>query len=247
VGAGNFDLPVLLTNSSATSCLLDGYPTLEGMSASGAVSALAAQHGTYFNDPGPVADIAPGRTASVLIAGGSACDAAQGGNAQPSFASLRLGLPNGDTVNVASGFSTACGISVSRFGVPADLPAAPDFGPSPLKVMIRAPATARVGRPLSFAVDLLNPSGHAVRLSPCPPFSESLTTRAKQTKRSVAGVTRAYFLNCAGHPEIGASSSQRFEMRLNLPKRLSLGAAQLGWAIEGSFGPAEFVSVQIVP
>ena len=51
----------------------------------------------------------------------------------------------------------------------------------------------------------------------------------------------------AGHPEIEAFSSQRFDMRIDVPKGLPPGAADLIWGMRGDFGPTATTSVQIVP
>jgi hypothetical protein len=76
-GLGNTNAAVLFTNRPAAACVLLGYPTVAGISAGGAVTPLAASHGSYFGDPGPTANIAPGQTAAVNVSGADACQAAR--------------------------------------------------------------------------------------------------------------------------------------------------------------------------
>lgn len=119
---GNTNVEVSLTNHSATACWLDGYPTIAGIAASGAVTALPAGHDAFFGNPGPSADIEPGQTAAVNISGWDGCALAMNG-AHQVYPELLVGLPGGGTVSVyATGFDAICGVSVSAFGVPADQP-----------------------------------------------------------------------------------------------------------------------------
>jgi|SRR5215470_698578 len=66
---GNTNVEVYLTNHSATACWLDGYPSIAGVAADGTVTPLHAQHGAFFGNPGPSANIKPGQTAGVNISG----------------------------------------------------------------------------------------------------------------------------------------------------------------------------------
>ena len=63
-----------------------------------------------------------------------------------------------------------CGLSAAPFGVPADLPRQPP--PDPLDVGIHAPAVLHPGS-LNYSVTLRNHTGRAVRLHPCPGYTES--------------------------------------------------------------------------
>src|SRR5258708_29093712 len=75
VGLGNTNVAVQFTNRSAAACVLLGYPTVA--SPGGAITPLAATHGSYFGDPGPPAHIAPGQTAAGNGSGPDARQAAQ--------------------------------------------------------------------------------------------------------------------------------------------------------------------------
>jgi hypothetical protein len=82
---------------------------------------LHASHGSYFGDPGPPANIAPGQTAAVNVSGADACEPAQNGQ-HKLYPALRIGLPGGGSVEATGArFDAICGVSVSRFGVPAGL------------------------------------------------------------------------------------------------------------------------------
>jgi hypothetical protein len=140
-GLGNINLPVEFVNSSGSTCLLDGYPTIGGLSSDGTLMALSASHGSYFGDPGPAANIGPREVAALNISGADACSAALSGEHR-SYPRLRIGLPGGGSVDVRAGvFDTVCGVWVSRFGVPADEEPVPVPSVSPLTAQISAPTT----------------------------------------------------------------------------------------------------------
>src|SRR5262245_42538122 len=90
-GLGNTNVAVQFTNRAAAACVLLGYPTVAGVSPGGVITPLAAAHGSYFGDPGPAANIAPGQTAAVNVSGADACPAAQADPRRPSPTGSRRG------------------------------------------------------------------------------------------------------------------------------------------------------------
>ncbi len=141
VGLGNTNLPATFVNDSSSACAIIGYPSLVGVTSAGAQESIPVGHGSYFGDPGPPANLAPGGLgfAVVNISGADACQAAQSGRHKV-YKVLRIGLPAGGSVDVAgSGFDTICGVSVSSFGVPAAASRPLALPPLPQGAEISAP------------------------------------------------------------------------------------------------------------
>jgi Protein of unknown function (DUF4232) len=246
VGLGNTNVAIQFTNRSAAACVLLGYPTVAGISPGGAITPLAATHGSYFGDPGPPANIAPGQTAAVNVSGADACQAAQDGERRV-YRQLRIGLPGGGTVDApVAQFDAICGVSVSRFGVPADQPAAPP--PSPLTARITAAATVRPGEDFTYTVTLTNPTAKAYPLMPCPAYEEYVyaITGPGTTAARDDHVARNYYLNCDTVRQIRAHSSVVYQMRLQLAPGLPAGVpAKFVWLLQGPAGPGTSAPLRI--
>jgi len=246
VGLGNTSVAIQFTNRSATACVLLGYPKVAGISASGAITPLAATHGSYFGDPGPPANIAPGQTAAVNVSGADACHAAQKGQRR-FYRRLRIGLPGGGSVDApVAAFDAICGVSVSQFGVPADQPAVPP--PSPLNARITAAATIRPGEDFTYTVTLTNPTATAYPLTPCPAYEEyvyAITGPGKAAARD-DHVVKNYYLNCDTVHQISAYGSVTYQMRLQLPPGLPTGVpAKFVWLLQGLDGPGASAPLRI--
>jgi hypothetical protein len=244
VGLGNTNLPVRFVNRSDSPCLLDGSPTLAGLRADGTIVALKVADGSYFGDPGPTANIGPAGIAAVNISGADACPAVLDG-AHRIFPRLRIGLPGGGSVDVADrDFDMICGVSASRFGVPADDELALIAPPSPLTARIDAPAMATPGQTLVYTVTLENPTSTAVSLSPCPAYEEFVGSGVETTW---VATIRDYYLNCGRASTIPPGGSLTFEMRLELPADQPSGQAKFGWHVQGDAGPWAGAPLEIKP
>ncbi len=233
-GLGNTLLPVNFANVSDSACTLTGPPTIDGVRSDGTHVRLPITEGSYFGDPGPIGNIAPGGAAALNISGTNECVAPPGGSHRI-FATLRIGLPHdGGTADVpARGFDTRCGVWVSAFGVPADAWPPTDVPMSPLTAVINAPAVAVAGRTLSFTVTLANPTAGDIALSPCPAYVEFVGSGSTSWVATVLN----YYLNCDATPEIPAGGSVTFEMRLAVPSDQPAGMAKFGWDFQGGSGP----------
>jgi hypothetical protein len=233
-GLGNINLPVTFVNSSDSTCILKGEPTIGGLQSGGILVPLAIRFGSYFGDPGPAANIATGEAAALNISGADACPAILGGKHRV-YPMLRIGLPGGGGVDApAHGFDTVCGVSVSQFGVPADGEPVVDPPLSPLTAQISAPTTAAAGQILMYSVTMTNPQSTDVSLSPCPAYDEFVGTGSNNTW--VATVLH-YYLNCDASPTIPAGASLTYAMRLSLPANQPVGMAKFGWDVQGGGGP----------
>jgi hypothetical protein len=237
-GLGNTNLRIRFSNRSATACVLTGYPAVAGVSATGTITPLHASHGSYFGDPGPPANIAPGQTAAVNVSGADACEPAQNGK-HKFYPTLRIGLPAGGSVAAPRArFDAICGVSVSRFGVPADQPTPPP--PSPLTAHIHAAAMVRPGEDFTYTVTLANPTATAYSLKPCPAYEEYVVAQRSGSTSAVRDgyVVKDYYLNCDTVHEISAHGSVTYQMRLQLPPGLPARVpAKFVWHLQGDAGP----------
>jgi hypothetical protein len=149
------------------------------------------------------------------------------------------GTTTGTVTGSGDGFDTECGLGVSEFGVPADVPVSP--APSPLTATITAPSAARAGMTLSYQITLSNPTGKPFALSPCPSYAEYLG--------GVGGgnVTQYFYLNCAAALSIPANGSVTFQMELAVPASMQpMAGAKLDWQIQGGTGPAQASVLHVV-
>jgi hypothetical protein len=97
-------------------------------------------------------------------------------------------------------------------------PPAPRY--AALTSVIEAPDTVRAGDTLQYTVVLTNPGPDPVRLDPCPVYQE-LFYKGLET----------YLLNCSPGT-IGAGTSVRFAMRVQVPAFTPAGANRLTWMIK---------------
>jgi hypothetical protein len=242
VAMSNVKLPVLFTNKSATTCVLFGYPTLAGITTSGRIVALHPQHGSYFGEPGPASNIAPGATAVVFVGWLVPNTTAQ---PAPPYRQLRISLPAGGAVDVAaSGLIASGGVWVTDFGVPAlQPPPAPEPPASPLVVRIDAPATMRPGETLEYTVTLTNPTSMAYALQPCPSYTEFVGSGAQTWVATVDD----YYLNCDTVHAVAAHSSVTYEMRLAVPSNQPLSnSPKFGWDFQGISAAGTSTQIAVV-
>jgi hypothetical protein len=115
----NTKTQLTLTNAGPRACHLDGAVTVHGVRKDGSTARLASSSGTYFGDPAPVrGPLGPGEAAAVYLSGGRGCDAALE-DRQQTWDAIRVELPrDGGTIDVRTGFDTACGVAVSALGQP---------------------------------------------------------------------------------------------------------------------------------
>jgi len=93
-----------------------------------------------------------------------------------------------------------------------------------LRVTLSFPRTARAGGMLRYLVTLTNPTDTAVRLDPCPSYTEAVYLPSPPTDP----LSRALFLNCDSMSSIAPGQHVRYQMRLPLPAMAS-GLAKFGW------------------
>lgn len=238
---GTTNIRIEFANSSDAACVLLGHPDLAGIAADGTITGLNPGHGSILGDaPWPAANISPGQTAALNISSSDACDAIQRGERRV-YPTLRITLPSGDAVDVASnGFDTVCGVSVSQFGVPAYAQPPDEPPPSPLTAQLDAPASARPGEDLDYTITLTNTGDTTYSLSPCPAYEEYVVAAHDD-----GSIHPNYYLNCDTVSAIPPGAAVTYEMRLQLPADIAPGSAKFGWFLQGEVGPGTAEVLQI--
>jgi len=138
----------------------------------------------------------------------------------------------GGRVRVAfpAALNLICGLEASRFGAP---PPPSPASRSPLNVLTATaavPATLIAGAMASYLVTLRNHSAAAVRLAPCPSYTEYLGVSSGPGNSGY--VVRHYYLNCAAVRRIPARGSVTFAMRMPVPA--PTGQAKFDWQLQGA-------------
>jgi hypothetical protein len=230
-GAGQLTRYVVLTNTGPDACTLSGWPSvLTGLRADGTYRKLGAGRGVvdYGSLIGP-ANLQRGQSAQVAIYGNDMCPASTSGETDD-YRMTAIGIGTSGTVTVTfphdDPLDMICGGWISTFGVPDPVS---DTIVSPLNVLTATaamPATVTAGTTATYTVTLQNPASHAVKLSPCPSYTQYM---APAGTRPGSNASR-YYLNCQAVPEIPAGRSVTFGMQIPVPA--AGGAAKYGWALQ---------------
>jgi hypothetical protein len=215
-----------LERLGAGRCRLDAAPAIELESAAGlrqAVELGRAENAAVRES----LDLGPGDALQVLVGTPGACDATIGPERRVSTR-LRVALPGGgatllDGVHV----DTICGAARLLRLQPVDTEPAP----APLAALQAAASRVEVGaQELRYLVTLTNAGSRPVELSPCPAYTQTLSTEAVRSE------TRWRLACAAAGGRIGAGQSVSFEMRAPLPATLSGPGVKLAWSLQD--GPA---------
>jgi hypothetical protein len=229
VATGHVNERLTFTNISRTSCVLTGFPTVSALAPSGRRLRLRtvtpSPRGTFFGLLVP-ALISPGHHVYLDLA---TEDVTCRLGHPFVYRDLTFRLPNGRRLMTHTRLTRLCGgWQISRFGLPARTTAT--VPPSPgsldaLRVAIAVPPSARAGATLRYFVTITNPTDVAVRLEPCPGYTEWFYLPAKPIDHHRGA---AFFLNCDALDRIAPGEHVRYEMRLRLPAMPS-GVAKFGW------------------
>ncbi len=236
VGAGQTLLRVSFRNVSSSPCELLGYPTLTGVGPGGALTPIhASREGPYFlNSTGAAS---PGSLIAVNLVGSDRC------TRQATFKVLRLVLPSGAHVDVRAPVWVACGVGVSRFGVPN----AAELGhvdTSPLKVSLQAPRVVASSSTLRYTVKITNTADRPYALEPCPSYEEYIYVLPGKQGIRPAVTDRNYHLNCDVVPQIPPHQTVTFAMVIDVPQ--GSGDAKFAWILNVTGSPAAGTAMQVV-
>jgi len=226
--AGNEVEPLLFTNVGSLPCLLRGYPAVSAETSTGPRQALHPHRGTFFGRLVP-SDLPSGGHTFLDFGTGSGCE----GGSKPVVRYRRLAftLPQGGVVRAGKvSITKQCGLSISDFGLPERYARPGPGTPGILHAVVRARNPRAGTTELRYTVALRNPTGRAVRLQPCPGYTEGVYAPGLAVHRSFA-------LDCAAVHVVPAHGRVVYAMRLALPRGLVAGAVKLAWNLDTANGP----------
>ncbi|MGD0595345.1 MAG: DUF4232 domain-containing protein [Acidimicrobiales bacterium] len=237
---GNVAAPLLFTNAGASTCRLQGYPVLVGVTSAGGEVAIQAGHGTFFGNLVPT-DLRPGSSGRLLLAGSDMCvgspttsGAGQGLRAAP-YRWLIVELPDGSGAVRVRNRLPCLPLFESQLGVEPPLPGTALPGTLPfLQAAAQTPAQVRAGLVMRYVIVLTNPGTMPVSLLPCPGYTESLFVEIGGQERDEQ---RSYELNCRPLGRLVGHKSARFAMEIPVPAGAQAGVAKLGWSLNTGNGP----------
>ena len=114
-GGGNQVDFLRVKNVGSSPCRLGDYPPRVVATEPGHPD-VVARDGAYFGDPGPAANVAPGRAGELSITTSDRC--IMGPTPPPEYHTLLVTFPGGGVVSVHGNLGVSCGLATSRFGVP---------------------------------------------------------------------------------------------------------------------------------
>jgi hypothetical protein len=247
VATGNVDERFTFTNISRASCLLRGFPTISALAPDGRRVPLRrvtpSPQGTFFALLVPAA-IPPGHHVYLDLA---TEDVTCRLGRPFVYRDLSFRLPDGRRLLTHTRLPRFCGgWRMSRFGLPERTTATAPPSPGSLdtlRVAVSLPSSAQAGATLRYLITITNPTDTAVRLEPCPSYTEwfYLPTEPIDHHRGPA-----YLLNCDAIRLIAPGHRVRYEMRMRLPAMPS-GVAKFGWHLNTPNEPGAGTVLAISP
>jgi hypothetical protein len=244
--AGNVDERFTFTNVSDATCLLRGFPTISGLAPDGRrvrLDPTRSPNGTFFGTEEP-SDMPPDH--HVYLDLGTE-DVTCSLSHPIVYHELTFGLPDGSSLTSHARLPRLCGgWEMNRFGLPprttATIPPRPG-SPDTLRVTISPQLETRADATLRYVVTLANRTKVAVRLVPCPSYTETMYvvyTVINGKHRWWPGQPRirpSFFLNCDEVRVIAPGRRVHFSMRLQVPP-MPPGLAKFAWLLNTPAQPA---------
>jgi hypothetical protein len=239
-----------ITNRSTESCYILGAPSIE------------LHHPDAFVEPvSPAAapaevarqriDLAPDDDAYILLGTPGACEASVGPERKVATR-VKLFLRGGGSLTLDGvHVDTLCGPArVLQMEAVQDEPkqaaktaanaaaAGKSLGLRELTGTITAPESVARGETLRYTVTLTNPTNAAIKLAPCPSYTQSLHTEGR-TQNST------YMLNCAGAAgQIPARSSVSFAMEAVVPADMTGLGVKLSWSLQDALSAGTIIPLK---
>lgn len=233
-GAGGHEIDYIrFRNVGRSTCLLAGYPRVIATRAGW--PDVTATDGSFFPVP-HTANMPSGGTTLLGVETDTYCAARPGGGGGGRiYRRLTITLHSGGSTSVSvprsAELDVTCGLHLTRFWDPHYPQPEPYYPLSVLRARLELPRTARAGSTLRYIVDLRNPTGHRVRLTPCPGYVEA-ATQLRPNDQAVALAKRTFELNCLPIREVDAHRIVRFAMHLRLPADAAAGVTKVYWSLQ---------------
>jgi len=215
---------VRFRNTSASTCVLKGYPHVTATEPG--LPDEAATNGSFFPTAGS-ANMTPGQHTVLGLQTDTYCPARPGGGGgEPLYHHIHIDLPGGGTISVdrpAEGFDLTCGLHLTEFFIQQPEPPEPHDPLSDLQASLETLPTVIAGSTLIYIADLSNPTDQPISLDPCPGYIEAA--------RTPTPVKEIYALNCAPVGAIAAARTIRFEMRMHILANTPAGPLTILWTL----------------
>jgi hypothetical protein len=204
----------------STTCRLGDYPPRVVATEPGHPD-VVARDGAFFGDPGPAANVAPGRAGALAITTISSCII---GPTPPPYHTLLVTLPGGGVVSVHGLFGVSCGLATSRFGVQQPQPIYRRQWYESVSASMQVPPAVDAGTTLTYVVTLTNDTAKAVKIDHCVGYYEHLMGGPVGAKGGLS-------LNCDTVHGISAHGRVRYQMTLDVPADTPTGPVTVQWTI----------------
>ena len=233
--AGSVETRIVVTNVGHTTCRLDDYPSVYGVTRGGRRVRLNVSHQTMFPSFVP-ADLRPGASGGTFIEGNDSCLGMPGGTglgtSKLPYQSLSVVLPHGEGAISLSKFAPCGPLSVSQLGVPPVQTVSPAPAPGTI-AMLRASSTLPNklvgGTTAHFQVTLENPGPKSVYFRSCPGYTELL---ALVRADSVHVDKHSYMLHCKPVVRLAPGQSVTFAMEMPVSTVSRETAAKFEWGLD---------------
>jgi hypothetical protein len=218
------------TNVSERTCLLSGRPAITAVVNGAREHLRVAEAGDFASGVVP-ADVPPGRQAVLALSAsqlyGIPCSRLRD-LTDPAFT---LSGGRGTVSSTQAIVTTHCPLFEGYFGrVEAFRMRGPTASSAEELLAGRLSVPPAVpGTTLRYIVTLRNPTARAVRLRPCPGYTETFVSFSRPMVR----VVRVYELNCSRIHEIGPHSVVPFAIRIPVPSWTRPGRANVIWQMDG--------------
>lgn len=239
-----------ITNRSTESCYLLGAPSVELHHPDDFVEQVSPAAA-----PADVAqqriDLAPDDDAYILLGTPGSCEASI--RPERKVATRMKVFPQGGGNLTLDGvyLDTLCGpAKVLQMEAVQDEPkqaakvaanlaaAGKSLGLRELTGALTAPESVARGETLRYTVTLANPTNAAIKLAPCPSYTQSLYTEGRAQNST-------YMLNCAGAAgQIPAGASVSFAMEAVVPADMTGSGMKLSWSLQDSVSVGAIVPLR---
>lgn len=239
-----------ITNRSTESCYILGAPSIE------------IHHPDAFVEPVSPAtapaevtqqriDLAPDDDAYILMGTPGACEASVGPERKVATRVKLFPRGGGNLILDGVHVDTLCGpAKVLQLEAIQDEPkqvtkpaanaanVGKSLGLRELTGAITAPESVARGETLRYTVTLTNPTHSAIKLTPCPSYTQSLHTEGRAQNST-------YMLNCAGAAgQIPAKSSVSFAMEAVVPADMTGLGAKLSWSLQDTLSVGTIIPLR---
>jgi hypothetical protein len=239
-----------ITNRSTESCYILGAPSMELHHPDAFVETVAPA-----TAPAKVAqqriDLAPDDDAYILVGTPGACEAAIGPERKVATRVKLFPQGGGNLTLDGVHVDTLCGpAKVLQMEAVQDEPkqaakaaanaaaAGKSLGLRELTGAITAPESVARGETLRYTVTLTNPTNAAIKLAPCPSYTQSLHTEGR-TQNST------YMLNCAGAAgQIPAKSSVSCAMEAVVSADMTGPGVKLSWSLQDALSAGAIIPLR---